>query len=113
MSFDPEQLGKAADGVARSPFAAGLFGALVTAMRGMPGASWRDRMAHVASGSFMAGFVGPGAAEWFGLSSQNLMFALAFLLGMFGLNISAAFWAYLKTAKVSDWLPWVTKQGSD
>jgi hypothetical protein len=105
MDVNPDQISKAADSIARSPFAAGLFGALVTAMKGMPGATWKERFAHTASGSFMAGFVGPGAADWFGLSGQNLMSALAFLLGMFGLNASAALWDYFKHAKVTDWLP--------
>lgn len=109
MNLDPDQISKAADGVARSPFSAGLFGALVTAMRGMPGASWRERAAHTASGAFMAGFVGPGAADWFGLTGQNFMSALAFLLGMFGLNASAAVWDYFKTAKLTDWLPALKK----
>lgn len=111
MNLDPEQLGKAAETAAKSPFVAGLFGALVTAMRGMPGATWREKAAHTASGAFMAGFVGPGAAEWFGLSGESLMSAGAFLLGMFGLNASAAVWDYFKHAKLTDWLPSLKKGG--
>ena len=111
MNIDPDQIGKAAESAARSPFVAGLFGALVTALRGMPGATWGEKAAHTASGAFMAGFVGPGAADWFGLSGQNLMSAGAFLLGMFGLNASAAVWDYLKGAKLTDWLPSIKKGG--
>ena len=109
--LDHEQLAKAAEGAARSPFTAGLFGALVTALRGMPGTTWRERLAHSLSGAAMAGYLGPGAAEWFGISGQNLMSAGAFLVGMFGLNASAAVWEYLKTAKLSDWLPGLKKGG--
>ena len=111
MNFDHPDLNKLADGAARSPFVAGLLGALVTAARGMPGTTWRERLAHSLSGAAMAGYLGPGAAEWFGISGQNLMSAGAFLVGMFGLNASAAVWEYLKTAKLSDWLPGLKKGG--
>ena len=109
--IDHEQIAKAAEGAARSPFTAGLFGALVTALRGMPGTTWSERIGHSFSGALMAGFVGPGAAQWFGLEGERLMAALAFLLGMFGLNASAAVWDYFKTAKLSDWLPFLKKEG--
>lgn len=111
MSIDPEHISKTAEGVARSPFLAGFLGALVTALRGMPGASWAEKSAHSVSGAFMAGFLGPGIAEWFALTTQSLMGAIAFLVGMFGLNASAGIWAYLKTARVTDWLPWVKRKG--
>jgi hypothetical protein len=113
MPIDPEQFSKAAEGAARSPFAAGFLGALVTAMRGMPGASWRERCAHSVSGAFMAGYLGPGISEWFGLTSPSLLGATAFLVGMFGLNASAGVWDYLKTASVLDWLPGFKRRGGD
>lgn len=107
MAIDPDHLGRTADDLARSPFTAGLLGAVVTALRGMPGTTWRERASHSVAGAFMAGYLGPGIGEWFGLQSQSLLGATAFLVGMFGLNASAGVWAYFKSTGPADWLPWL------
>lgn len=113
MPLDPDHIARTADDLARSPFTAGLLGAVVTALRGMPGTTWRERASHSVAGAFMAGYLGPAAADWFGLTSQSLLGATAFLVGMFGLNASAGVWAYFKSAGPADWLPWLRKNGGE
>lgn len=113
MPLDPDQLGRTADDLARSPFTAGLLGAVVTALRGMPGATWGERASHAIAGTFMGGTLAPGVAEWFGLTSPSMLGATASLIGMFGLNASAGVWAYLKTSGPADWLPWLRKKGGE
>lgn len=113
MPLDPDQLSRAADDVARSPFTAGLLGAVVTALRGMPGTTWGERISHSVAGALMAGHLGPGIGEWFGLTGQSMLGATSFLVGMFGLNISAGLWAYFKSTGPADWFPWLRGKGGE
>lgn len=90
---------------AKSPFLAGALGALV-ALRGVPGASWKERIINAVSGSLMAGFLAPAASEYFGLITQPMQSAMAFAIGLFGLNVTAAILEWIKTVKIDDYLPW-------
>lgn len=100
---------KAAESVARSPFTAGLFGALVLAFRGDPQTGWKERVVTTLSGCLMAGFLSPAATEYFGLHSPSMQSGMAFFVGLFGLNLMSAVLRWIKTAKVEDYIPWGKK----
>lgn len=95
---------------AKSPFLIGLLGAVV-ALRGVVGMTWTERIANVISGSLMAGFFGPAAAEYFSLDSQAQQSAMAFAIGLFGLNLMAAVLQWIKTLNIGDYIPW--KRGGE
>lgn len=89
----------------KSPWVAGAAGAIV-ALHGAPGASWPQRMLHVAAGALVAGYASPIINQYFGLSTPELQSASAFLCGLFGLNFSASL---LDSIRASNWLeilPW-------
>ena len=102
MDFDFEKLW-------RSPFLIGALGALV-ALRGAPGVSWWERAINVFSGSLMAGFVSPAACEFFSLTSPAMQGAMAFAVGLFGMNMASAIVVWIKTAQLSDVLPWARRK---
>ena len=82
MDMDPEH-------ISESPFVAGAIGALITAVRFTPGATWAERAVNVLSGSTVAGFVAPALAEWLHLSPVYLS-AASFVLGLVGMSLVAA-----------------------
>lgn len=101
IDLDPDSANK----VAKSPFVAGFLGALI-ALRGVPGASWKERIANTLSGSIMAGFLSPAASEYFGLATSSMQSAMAFAIGLFGLNLMASILTFIKNAKLEDYIPW-------
>lgn len=101
MDIDPER-------IARSPFLIGALGAL--AMRGAPGETWPTRAFNVLCGGLIAGFVSPGVAEWFSLTSPAMLGAMAFASGLFGMNFVAAAVALIKQLQLSDVLPWTRRK---
>ena len=100
---------KAAESVARSPFTAGLFGALVLSFRGGVETSWRERVVTTLSGGLMAGFLSPAAAEYFSLHTPAMQSGMAFFVGLFGLNLMSAVLRWIKTANLADYIPWGKK----
>lgn len=101
MSLETDQLHKAAT----SPFAVGLLGSLI-ALRSTPGATWAERITNVGSGALLAGFLSPAIAEYFGLSTPAMQSATAFVVGLFGLNITATAFVWIRDMKFADLLPW-------
>lgn len=83
MDFDPERL-------ARSPFAIGAIGALITAVKFTPGASWLERSFNVIAGAAAAGYISPALVEWIGMSSPSYLSGAAFLVGMVGMSLASA-----------------------
>lgn len=106
MNLDPQ----AAEEVAKSPWLAGALGAVV-ALRGVPGSTWLERLINVLCGSLLSGFLSPALSEYFGMSTAAMQSAMSFAVGLFGLNLMAAILAFIKTAKVEDYLPW--RRGGD
>lgn len=102
MDIDPEKL-------TRSPFVIGAIGALV-ALRWAPGESWPTRLMNIASGGMIAGFLSPGVAEWFSLTSPAMAAAMAFASGLFGMNFVATAVAWIKELKLADVLPWARRK---
>lgn len=101
MNLDPQ----AADEVVKSPWLAGALGAVV-ALRGVPGTSWWERVLNVLSGSLLSGFFSPALSEYFGMTTPAMLSAMAFAVGLFGLNLMAAILDFIKTAKLEDYIPW-------
>lgn len=101
MSLETDQLQRAAT----SPFAVGLLGSII-ALRSTPGTTWAERITNVISGALMAGFLSPAIAEYFGLTSHAMQGATAFVVGLFGLNITATLFDWIRTMKLADLLPW-------
>lgn len=83
MDLDPER-------IARSPFVIGAVGALITAVKFTPGASWAERAFNVAAGSAAAGFVTPALVEWLGMRSPAYASGAAFVCGLVGMSLAAA-----------------------
>jgi len=75
--------------VLKSPFLPGLLGAIVS-LRTAPGATWKERVFNVMCGTVMAGFLTPGITDYFHLAEPSMQSAMAFAIGLFGLNIAAA-----------------------
>lgn len=90
------------------PFLIGAVGGVV-ALRFAPGLTWPERAFNVASASAVAGFCGPAIAEWFTLRSSSMSYAAVFLVGLFGLGLTATVMEWIRTAKLSDLLPWFKK----
>lgn len=102
MDLDPEK-------IVRSPFLVGAIGAAI-ASRSAPGEKWPTRLFNVLSGALFAGFVSPGLAEWFSLTSPAMQGAMAFASGLFGMNFVATAVAWIKQLQLSDVLPWVRRK---
>lgn len=94
--------------IARSPWLPGLVGAIV-AVRSAPGATWGERIVNIACGALISGFASPALSEYFGMTTQAMQSAMAFAVGLFGLNIVASVTAWTKVMKVDDFLPWKRK----
>lgn len=96
------------DKILASPFVVGLFGAVV-ALKGCPGRSWIERVFNAGCGALLAGFLSAALAEWLGLRTPETRSAVAFIVGLFGMNLVASANAWLLEAKLSDVLPWIKK----
>ncbi len=83
MELDPDRL-------ARSPFLIGGLGALVTAIRFTPGASWPERAANVIAGALATGYCTPALAAWLQIKEPQYENALAFVLGLLAMSLLAA-----------------------
>ena len=96
------------DNALSSPFVVGLAGAVV-ALKGCPGRSWGERIFNAGCGALLAGFLSAAIAEWLGLRTSETRSAVAFAVGLFGMNLVASVNAWLIDAKLSDVIPWIKK----
>lgn len=99
--FDPEK-------IMASPFLIGFAGAVV-ALRGAPGKTWLERVINATCGALMAGFMTAAIAEFFGLRTAEMQSAIAFCIGLFGMNLTAAVNDWIREAKLADVVPWIKK----
>ncbi len=101
MDLDPHR-------IAGSHFVTGALGALVTAIKFTPGASWPERSFNVVAGSMAAGYGTPALAEWLGMSSAGYVNGAAFVVGLLGMSAVAAVLQALRDLKlaeiISGWL---------
>lgn len=101
MAFDIDKL-------LDSPFLVGLAGSIV-ALRGAPGKTWLERALSAGSGALLAGFLTEATAEYFGLKTPQMQSAIAFVIGLFGMNLIAALNEWIRITKLADLLPWSKK----
>ena len=105
MELDLERL-------ARSPWAAGAVGAMVTAMRFTPGASWPERAVNVACGSAAAGYLTPALAAWWNIQQAHYVSAAAFAIGLLGMAITAAAITAIKDLPAAKIISgWIERRG--
>lgn len=101
MDFDPES-------IAKSPFTIGAAGALVTAAKFTPGASWWERGVNVLAGSLAAGFITPALTEYLRMTSPAYIGGAAFFVGLLGMSLVAAFFQMVRDVQwaqiVSSWI---------
>src|SRR5437868_1121107 len=105
MDIDPER-------VARSPFVIGALGALVTAIKFMPGVNWWERLINVVAGSLAAGYVTPALVEWLKMPSLGYSNGAAFVIGLLGMSIAAAILQAIKETPLGQILTgWLQRRG--
>lgn len=97
-----------ADKILANPFTIGLAGAVV-ALKGAPGKTWAERLINAGAGTLLAGFLTPAVAAFFGLQTPPMQSGIAFMLGLFGMNLTSAINDWIRSAKLSDVLPWVRR----
>lgn len=106
MDIDPES------SRAVRPFIVGAIGALITAVKFTPGASWPERLVNIAAGSAAAGFVTPALTEWLHMTLPAYQNGAAFLFGLVGMSLAAA---ALQAIKDTAWgqivASWLTRRG--
>ncbi|HAX23049.1 MAG TPA: hypothetical protein DCY64_22530 [Hydrogenophaga sp.] len=95
--------------IVQSHFFIGLLGAIVS-LRGVPGSTWKARYFNVFCGMVIAGACTAGLSEWMSLKSEGAIGAMAFALGLFGLNLVDVLREraveMIRTVKLSDFIPW-------
>lgn len=100
------------DKLGRSQFMAGAVGALITALRFTPGASWWERLLNTGSGLAMAIYLTPMVAEWWNITSQKYISGVAFAIGMLGVTILAAGLKAIKELPAAQIISgWISKKG--
>lgn len=105
MDLDPDR-------IARSPFIVGGLGALITAVKFTPGASWWERAFNVIAGSIAAGFVTPALVEWLNMDSPAYASGAAFMLGLVGMSLAAALMQAIKETPFGAILTgWLSRRG--
>ena len=92
MDINPEH-------VVKHPFFAGVVGSAIS-LRWIPGTTIGGKLVIVAIGAATAQFLGPAVAEYFALSSQGMMSAISFLIGLFGLNMMASVSLWIKSVDI-------------
>lgn len=94
--------------VAKSPFAIGALGAMVTALKSTPGASWMERGMNILSGALLSGFLTPPLTDYLKMSGEHYRNGAAFMLGLLGMSLVAAVFSAVKETKwseiISGWL---------
>lgn len=107
MDLDSEHL-------ARSPFLVGAIGALITAVKFTPGASWLERIFNIIAGAAAAGYISPALVDWLGMQSPSYLSGAAFLVGMVGMSLASALLQAIKEtpfgAILTGWLSRAPKE---
>lgn len=100
------------DKIMHSPFLTGALGAVVTAVKFTPGATWLERAANVGFGSLASGFVTPALIEWLNVTSPAYFSCAAFLFGLLGMSLAAALLDGIKATKLGEIIEsWIKRKG--
>ena len=97
------------DKLLSSPFVVGAAGAFV-ALKGCPGKTWLERAFNLCCGMLIAGFLSSSLAAWLGLKTVETQLSVAFLTGLFGMNVVAAANVWISETKLADVIPWLRKK---
>jgi hypothetical protein len=99
------------DKVLHSPLAAGLAGSVI-GLRFAPGLNWLERCANVIAGTLTAAYATPGIASWFDVTKPEMLSAMAFALGLFGLSLAAACIQAVRDLKLAEIISgWISRRG--
>jgi hypothetical protein len=94
----------------RQPVIVGAFGSLV-GLKFSPGTTWLERGFNLLCGALCAAFLAPAATMWLHASGA-LENALAFAVGLFGLNLAAAIVQGLRDVKLGEIVSgWISRKG--
>ena len=105
FDFDPERW-------LHNNFAVGALGALITAVKFTPGATWLERGFNVVAGSLAAGFITPALTEWLQMATPAYASGAAFLLGLVGMSLAAALLRAIKETPLGQILAgWLSRKG--
>jgi len=105
MDLDPDRLIRPI-----GPFAIGAAGAIVS-LKFAPGSSWQERLTNISAGALLAGFASPALCHYFSMDTAEMTNAMAFTVGLFGMNFVASAWVWVKNMQPSDFFPWVRRNG--
>lgn len=83
------------------PEVAGAAGALV-GLFNAPGKTWRERTFNALAGLSTAWFIAPWLSEYFPITTKNGQTALAFVVGLVGMNLVSKGIDYIKHTRFSD-----------
>jgi len=97
--------------LARSAPGAGLVGALIS-LRFAPGLTWAERAVNVVSGTAIASYVGPSAADVLMLHSDNAKMGVAFMLGFLGISLAGSVLQAVREIKLAEILGGWLRKGS-
>lgn len=99
------------DHIVNNPFVVGAMGAAVTALHFLPGASWWQRATNVFAGAVVAGFLTPALVQWLHLDHPSYASAMAFILGLLGMSLSAAALEYVRSGSLREALGlWLSRR---
>lgn len=82
------------------PEATGLIGSLLGVLN-TPGTGWRERVFNFGAGAGAAWFIAPAVEDYFSLTSNNARMAVAFVVGLVGMNLLAKIIDYVKNTPLA------------
>lgn len=102
-----------AEKIAGNPFTIGALGAVITAIKFTPGATWPERVVNVLAGSAFAGYVTPALVEWLHMSAPSYISGAAFLFGLVGMSLASAVLTAIKDLPLSKIIAgWIGRPGA-
>ena len=85
------------------PEVTGMIGSLLGVLN-TPGTGWRERLFNFGAGLGAAWFLAPAIEDYFNLQSTNARMAVAFVVGLVGMNLLAKIVDYVKTTSLASLL---------
>lgn len=82
------------------PEVTGLIGSMLGVLN-TPGAGWRQRVFNFGAGLGAAWFLAPAIEDYFNLNSTNARMAVAFVVGLVGMNLLAKVIDYVKNTPLA------------
>lgn len=82
------------------PEITGLVGSVLGVLN-TPGSGWRERLFNFGAGLGAAWFLAPAIEDYFNLTSNNARMAVAFVVGLVGMNLLAKIIDYIKNTPLA------------